>query len=102
MTYLLAGPAGVVGGLALALLARLPDATPAPPWDCRVRAVVWLQRATAPLPASWGQLREQRLRQQALDDGGQVEQLQVGHGRSLAESGRRLAAAAPEAPARRG
>jgi hypothetical protein len=34
------------------LLARLPATTPPPPWDCRVRAVVWLQRAPAPLPAS--------------------------------------------------
>jgi hypothetical protein len=34
------------------LLARLPTSTPAPPWDCRVRAVVWVQRAAAPLPTS--------------------------------------------------
>jgi hypothetical protein len=33
------------------LLARLPATTPAPPWDCRVRAVVWLQRGRVPLPA---------------------------------------------------
>jgi hypothetical protein len=34
-----------------AVLAGLPDSTPAPPWDCRVRAVVWVQRGVAPLPA---------------------------------------------------
>lgn len=34
------------------LLDRLPETTPAPPWDCRVRAVVWLQRAPSPLPSS--------------------------------------------------
>lgn len=34
-----------------ALLARLPTGTPGPPWDCRVRAVVWLQRGRPPLPA---------------------------------------------------
>ena len=34
------------------LLAQLPSSTPPPPWDCRVRAVVWVQRATSPLPAS--------------------------------------------------
>ena len=33
-----------------ALLAQLPATTPAPPWDCRVRAVVWVQRAPSPLP----------------------------------------------------
>lgn len=35
-----------------ALLAQLPASTPAPPWDCRVRAVVWVQRAPSPLPSS--------------------------------------------------
>jgi hypothetical protein len=34
------------------LLAQLPATTPCPPWDCRVRAVVWLQRTAAALPAS--------------------------------------------------
>ena len=34
------------------LAARLPDATPAPPWSCRVRAVLWVQRAPSPLPSS--------------------------------------------------
>ena len=38
--------------LPAALLAQLPEATPAPPWDCRVRAVVWVQRAPSPLPSS--------------------------------------------------
>ena len=33
-----------------ALAARLPASTPAPPWHCRVRAVVWVQRTSAPLP----------------------------------------------------
>ena len=33
------------------LLATLPPTAAAPPWDCRVRAVVWLQRGRAPLPA---------------------------------------------------
>lgn len=31
----------------------LAGGAPAPPWDCRVRAVVWWQRSTAPLPADW-------------------------------------------------
>ncbi|HWG95272.1 MAG TPA: acetoacetate decarboxylase family protein [Mycobacteriales bacterium] len=34
--------------LAAEVAARLPASTPGPPWHCRVRAVVWLQRATAP------------------------------------------------------
>jgi hypothetical protein len=34
------------------LLARLPSSTSPPPWHCRVRAVVWVQRAQAPLPAA--------------------------------------------------
>ncbi len=34
------------------LAAQLPDSTPGPPWDCRVRAVVWVQRAPSPLPSS--------------------------------------------------
>jgi hypothetical protein len=29
----------------------LPASTPGPPWDCTVRAVVWVQRGHAPLPA---------------------------------------------------
>lgn len=33
------------------LLAALPATTPAPPWDCRVRAVLWVQRGRPPLPA---------------------------------------------------
>ena len=33
------------------LLAALPLSTSPPPWHCRVRAVVWAQRAVAPLPA---------------------------------------------------
>ena len=45
-------PAVVESLLPDALLAQLPLTTPAPPWDCRVRAVVWVQRAVAPLPAS--------------------------------------------------
>jgi hypothetical protein len=32
------------------LAEQLPDSTPGPPWACRVRAVIWVQRATAPLP----------------------------------------------------
>ena len=32
------------------LLAQLPAATPGPPWHCRVRAVVWVQRGRCPLP----------------------------------------------------
>ena len=38
--------------LPAALLEALPDSTPGPPWDCRVRAVVWVQRAPSPLPSS--------------------------------------------------
>jgi hypothetical protein len=34
------------------LLSQLPASTPGPPWDCRVRAVVWVQRAPSPLPSS--------------------------------------------------
>lgn len=34
------------------LLAQLPASTPPPPWHCRVRAVVWCQRAPSPLPSS--------------------------------------------------
>ena len=37
--------------LAPALLAQLPLSTSPPPWDCDVRAVLWVQRAAAPLPA---------------------------------------------------
>lgn len=33
------------------LAAQLPTSTPPAPWPCRVRAVLWLQRATSPLPA---------------------------------------------------
>jgi hypothetical protein len=44
-------PAVVESALPEALLAQLPAGTPPPPWDCRVRATVWLQRGTAPLPA---------------------------------------------------
>lgn len=32
------------------LLEQLPATTPPPPWVCRVRAVVWVQRAPSPLP----------------------------------------------------
>ena len=35
------------------LLDQLPASTPAPPWECRVRAVVWVQRAPSPLPSSF-------------------------------------------------
>lgn len=35
------------------LLASLPASTPPPPWDCRVRAVLWVQRGVVPLPASY-------------------------------------------------
>ena len=35
------------------LLAQLPASTPGPPWDCLVRAVVWVQRAPSPLPSSF-------------------------------------------------
>ena len=34
--------------------AQLPAATPPPPWHCRVRAVVWVQRAPAPVPGGRG------------------------------------------------
>jgi len=34
------------------LLAQLPESTPTPPWHCRVRAVVWCQRAPSPLQSS--------------------------------------------------
>jgi hypothetical protein len=34
--------------LPVALAAQLPAATPAPPWDCRVEAVVWWHRAAPP------------------------------------------------------
>jgi hypothetical protein len=44
-------PAVVESALPEALLAQLPAGTPLPPWHCRVRATVWLQRGTAPLPA---------------------------------------------------
>ena len=43
-------PSVVESVLPEALLAQLPATTAPPPWDCRVRAVVWLQRGTAPLP----------------------------------------------------
>jgi len=33
------------------LAAQLPAWTPPAPWACRVRAVLWLQRAPSPLPA---------------------------------------------------
>jgi hypothetical protein len=32
---------------------QLPATTPGPPWDCRVRAAVWVQRAPSPLPSSF-------------------------------------------------
>ena len=38
--------------LPASLAAELPATTPGPPWDCEVRAVVWLQRAPSPLPSS--------------------------------------------------
>lgn len=38
--------------LPAALAAQLPATTPGPPWPCRVRAVLWLQRAPSPLPSS--------------------------------------------------
>jgi hypothetical protein len=44
-------PAVVESALPEALLAQLPESTAPPPWECRVRAVVWLQRGHAPLPA---------------------------------------------------
>jgi len=34
------------------LAAALPTSTPAAPWSCRVRAVLWVQRAASPLPSS--------------------------------------------------
>lgn len=34
------------------LAARLPPSTPPAPWSCRVRAVLWVQRAPSPLPSS--------------------------------------------------
>jgi hypothetical protein len=37
--------------LSAALLAQLPLAASPPPWHCRLRAVVWVQRTVAPLPA---------------------------------------------------
>jgi hypothetical protein len=43
-------PGVVESALPEALLAQLPATTAPPPWDCTVRAVVWLQRGTAPLP----------------------------------------------------
>jgi hypothetical protein len=43
-------PAVVESALPEALLTQLPASTSPPPWECRVRAVVWLQRTTAPLP----------------------------------------------------
>ena len=36
--------------LPASLLDRLPSVTPSAPWRCEVRAVVWVQRGTAPLP----------------------------------------------------
>ena len=40
--------------LPAALLAQLPGSTPAPPWPCRVRAVVWVQRSRCPVPGPTG------------------------------------------------
>jgi hypothetical protein len=37
--------------LPAALLEQLPASTTPAPWHCRVRAVVWVQRAPSPLPA---------------------------------------------------
>ncbi|MCW2614314.1 MAG: hypothetical protein JWN08_1308 [Frankiales bacterium] len=34
------------------LAAQLPASTPPAPWDCRVRATIWVQRAPSPLPSS--------------------------------------------------
>lgn len=34
------------------LAAQLPASTPSAPWSCRVRAVIWVQRAPSPLPSS--------------------------------------------------
>jgi hypothetical protein len=39
--------------LPVALHDQLPASTPGPPWDCRVRAAVWVQRAPSPLPSSF-------------------------------------------------
>jgi hypothetical protein len=44
-------PGVVESTLPEAVLAQLPASTPPPPWDCRVRAVVWVQRGQVPLPA---------------------------------------------------
>lgn len=52
MSSLLDLPCLPEGRLPAALAARLPASTPGPPWDCEVRAVVWLQRAPSPLPSS--------------------------------------------------
>ena len=43
-------PAVLESVLPQALLPELPAATAPPPWECRVRAVVWLQRGEAPVP----------------------------------------------------
>ncbi|MFP5219510.1 MAG: hypothetical protein ACLGIG_07210, partial [Actinomycetes bacterium] len=42
-------PAVPESALPAGLLEQLPATTPAPPWHCRVRAVVWVQRAPSPL-----------------------------------------------------
>jgi hypothetical protein len=39
--------------LPAAVAASLPPGTPPAPWDCRVRAVVWVQRGECPLPPGW-------------------------------------------------
>lgn len=44
-------PAVPESALPRALLEQLPATTPPAPWDCRVRAVVWVQRGTVRLPA---------------------------------------------------
>ena len=58
--------------LPAAVAAQLPGTTPGAPWPCRVRAVVWVQRAVSPVPPP-GHPFAGRLRDVAL--GAMVEYL---------------------------
>lgn len=49
-TRLLQVPGVPESALPPQVLAQLPAATPAPPWRCSVRALLWVQRTRTPLP----------------------------------------------------
>ena len=51
MTFLAQLPCLPESRLPAGVLEQLPEHSAPPPWDCRVRAVIWFQRAASPLPS---------------------------------------------------